>query len=461
MEVVILAAGKGTRMLSKKSKVLHTIAGIPLLEHVLNSALSLGANKIHIVVGYGSDEIYNYFEKKLPDHEILWALQKNRLGTAHAVQQACPAIDAEASTNQVLILYGDVPLIQPDTLKNLLSRAKDNNISLLTLTTTENKGLGRIIRNKSGQVTAIIEEKDADEGQKKITEVNSGIMVLPAARLESWLGRIENTNKQLEYYLTDLIKIAVADGYEVTAVNTQDKLEVKGVNDKTQLALLERHYQMRNSDKLLEQGVTLRDPARVDVRGDLTCGQDVEIDVNTVFEGVVKLADNVIIGTNVSIKDSTIGEGSKILSGTIIEGADVGSKANIGPHARIRPGTVINNNVKVGNFVEIKKSVLGEGSKANHLAYIGDAEIGDNCNIGAGTIFCNYDGANKHTTVLGNDVFIGSNSVLVAPVQLSDNAFVAAGSAINANVPKNNLAVGRGKQRNISGWKRPIKKASE
>ena len=435
MEVVILAAGKGTRMLSKKSKVLHTIAGIPLLEHVLNSALSLGANKIHIVVGYGSDEIYNYFEKKLPDHEILWALQKNRLGTAHAVQQACPAIDAEASTNQVLILYGDVPLIQPDTLKNLLSRAKDNNISLLTLTTTENKGLGRIIRNKSGQVTAIIEEKDADEGQKKITEVNSGIMVLPAARLESWLGRIENTNKQLEYYLTDLIKIAVADGYEVTAVNTQDKLEVKGVN--------------------------LREPARVDVRGDLTCGQDVEIDVNTVFEGVVKLADNVIIGTNVSIKDSTIGEGSKILSGTIIEGADVGSKANIGPHARIRPGTVINNNVKVGNFVEIKKSVLGEGSKANHLAYIGDAEIGDNCNIGAGTIFCNYDGANKHTTVLGNDVFIGSNSVLVAPVQLSDNAFVAAGSAINANVPKNNLAVGRGKQRNISGWKRPIKKASE
>ena len=220
MEVVILAAGKGTRMLSKKSKVLHTIAGIPMLEHVLNSALSLGANKIHIVVGYGSDEIYNYFEKKLSDQEILWALQKNRLGTAHAVQQACPAIDAEASANQVLILYGDVPLIQPDTLKNLLSRAKDNNISLLTLTTTENKGLGRIIRNKSGQVTAIIEEKDADEGQKKITEVNSGIMVLPAARLESWLGRIENTNKQLEYYLTDLIKIAVADGYEVTAVNT-------------------------------------------------------------------------------------------------------------------------------------------------------------------------------------------------------------------------------------------------
>ena len=461
MEVVILAAGKGTRMLSKKSKVLHTIAGIPMLEHVLNSALSLGANKIHIVVGYGSDEIYNYFENKLPDHEILWAVQKDRLGTAHAVQQACPSIDAEDSTNQVLILYGDVPLIQPDTLKNLLSRAKDANISLLTLTTAENKGLGRIIRNKSGQVTAIIEEKDADEEQKKITEVNSGIMVLPAAQLESWLGRIENTNKQLEYYLTDLIKVAVADGYEVNAVKTQDKLEVKGVNDKTQLALLERHYQMRNNDKLLEQGVTLRDPARVDVRGHLTCGQDVEIDVNTIFEGVVNLADNVIIGANVSIKDSTIGEGSKILSGTIIEGTEVGSKAKIGPHARIRPGTIINNNVKVGNFVEIKNSVLGEGSKANHLAYIGDAEIGDNCNIGAGTIFCNYDGANKHTTVLGNDVFIGSNSVLVAPVQLSDNAFVAAGSAINGNVPKNNLAVARGKQRNISGWKRPIKKASE
>jgi len=461
MEVIILAAGKGTRMFSNKPKVLHTIAGIPMLEHVLDSALALGPSKVHVVVGYGSDEIYSYFGKTQSGQKILWALQEEQLGTAHAVQQACSAIDADADDNQVLVLYGDVPLIQPDTLRKLLSGANDTNISLITLTTNNNKGLGRILRNESGEVTGIIEERDADKAQREITEVNSGIMAIPAERLKSWLDRVKNTNKQSEYYLTDVVGLAVADGYEVNTVTTADTLEVQGVNDKAQLALMERHYQMRNNNKLLEQGVTMSDPGRVDVRGTLNCGKDVTIDVNVIFEGAVNLGDNVTIAPNVIIKNSTIAEGSNILAGSIIEDSKIGRETNIGPYARVRPGTIIKNKAKVGNFVEIKKSILGEGTKANHLAYIGDAEIGDNCNIGAGTIFCNYDGANKHKTILGDNVFIGSNSVLVAPIKLSDNAFVAAGSTVNVDVPEEHLAVGRAKQRNVSGWKRPVKKTGE
>ena len=461
MEVIILAAGKGTRMFSNKPKVLHTIAGKPMLEHVLDSALALGPSKVHVVIGYGSDEIYSFFEKTQSGQEVFWALQEEQLGTAHAVQQASSAIDADAEDNQVLILYGDVPLIQPDTLRKLLSGANDKNISLITLTTNNNKGLGRILRNESGQVTGIIEERDADKAQREITEVNSGIMAIPAVRLKSWLDRVKNTNKQSEYYLTDLVGLAVADGYEVNTVTTADILEVQGVNDKAQLALMERHYQMRNNKKLLEQGVTMCDPGRVDVRGTLNCGKDVTIDVNVIFEGAVNLGDNVTIAPNVIIKNSTIAEGSNILAGSIIEDSKIGRETNIGPYARVRPGTIIKNKAKVGNFVEIKKSTLGEGTKANHLAYIGDAEIGDNCNIGAGTIFCNYDGANKHKTILGDNVFIGSNSVLVAPIKLSDNAFVAAGSTVNVDVPEEHLAVGRAKQRNVSGWKRPVKKTGE
>ena len=459
MEVVILAAGKGTRMSSKKPKVLHTIAGMPLIGHVLDSALTLDAQRIHIVVGYGSDQIYTYFKESRPDQNVIWSLQDEQLGTAHAVQQACPNIDHGATNNQVLILYGDVPLIRPETLASLLSGANDNKVSLLTLITAKNSGLGRILRNHSEKVIAIVEEKDATEAQKKITEVNSGIMAIPSSLLEPFIRRIENKNNQTEYYLTDIIELAVTDGYKINALTINDEMEVQGINDKTQLALVERHYQMGIVNRLLEDGVTLRDPGRVDVRGELVCGEDVVIDVNALFEGSVTLGDNVTIGPNVSIKDSTIGSGTEILSGTIIENSEIGSEAIIGPYARLRPGTVLKNKVKVGNFVETKKVVIGEGSKASHLAYIGDAEIGQNCNIGAGAIFCNYDGANKHKTILGDNVFIGSNSTLVAPVTLLDNAFVAAGSTVNVEVPEGSLAVSRVKQRNISGWKRPTKRS--
>mgnify|MGYP001368222754 CR=1 FL=1 len=331
-------------------------------------------------------------------------------------------------------------------------------LSLITLTTANNDGLGRVIRDESNQVSAVVEQKDASSEQQKITEVNSGIMALPAKRLPGWLARLDNANKQAEYYLTDIIALAVQDGCKINALNIGDENEVQGVNDKTQLARLERHLQMINISKLLEQGVTLRDPERVDVRGELTCGQDVEIDVNVIFEGSVKIGNNVSIGANVIIKDSTIGDGSEILANSNIDGSEIGLNAAIGPFARIRPGTVLHNQVKIGNFVETKNAIIGEGSKANHLAYIGDAEIGENCNIGAGTIFCNYDGANKNKSILGNNVFIGSNSVLIAPVNLADNAFVAAGSAINNDVPSDNLAVARSKQRTIAGWKRPTKK---
>ena len=455
--MVILAAGKGTRMFSKKPKVLHTIAGTPLIGHVLESALTLAAQKTHIVVGYGSDQIYTYFKENRPEQNVIWSVQDKQLGTGHALQQACPNIDHDATNNQVLILYGDVPLIRPETLASLLSDADDKKVSLLTLITTKNRGLGRILRNDSDEVIAIVEEKDATDAQKKITEVNSGIMAVPASLLEPFLRRIENKNKQSEYYLTDIIELAVTDGYKINALTIDDEMEVQGINDKTQLALVERHYQMEIVDRLAEEGVTLRDPRRVDVRGELICGEDVVIDVNVLFEGSVTLGNNVIIGPNVSIKDSTIGPDTKILSGTIIENSKVGSETIIGPYARLRPGTVLKNKVKVGNFVETKKVVIGEGSKASHLAYIGDAEIGENCNIGAGTIFCNYDGANKHKTILGDNVFIGSNSTLVAPVTLLDNAFVAAGSTVTVEVPEGSLAVSRGKQRNISGWKRPTK----
>jgi bifunctional UDP-N-acetylglucosamine pyrophosphorylase / glucosamine-1-phosphate N-acetyltransferase len=355
-------------------------------------------------------------------------------------------------------LYGDVPLITPETLTKLLDRADKSSLSLLTLLTTNNRGLGRIIRNELNSVIAIVEERDATEQQKQITEVNSGIMAVPALKLKEWLQSINKANNQSEYYLTDIVALAAKEGCRINPLAIEDEFEVQGVNDKTQLALLERHLQMTNNKKLLEQGVTLRDPARVDVRGELSCGKDVVIDVNVIFEGRVFIGDNVSIGANVIVKDSSIGDGSKILAGTNIDGAEIKKTTSIGPSARIRPGTVLNNNVKIGNFVETKNVLIGEGSKANHLAYIGDAEIGEGCNIGAGTIFCNYDGANKHKTILGNNVFIGSNTVLVAPLNIADNAFVAAGSAINCDVPNDSLALARGKQRNIAGWKRPTKK---
>ena len=457
MEAVILAAGRGTRMHSRLPKVLHTVGDKPMLIHVINSAESAGAKKIHVVVGNDGEQVKEQVRRFFIRNEVSWILQREQLGTAHAVQQAVPHFESKAEGDHILVLYGDVPLIKPDTLVQLLSNTKTGSIGILTLLTENNRGLGRILRDESNKIVGIVEEKDASDLQKEIKEVNSGIMALPADRLAGWLGRIENNNQQSEYYLTDIIELAVSEKVAINSVVIPNEIEAQGVNDKSQLALVERHFQMTKCAELLEKGVILRDPSRVDIRGELTCGQDVEIDFNTLFEGNVTLGSNVKIGPNVIIKDSSIGNDTQILPGTIIESSIIGEETILGPNARIRPGTILGNKVKVGNFVETKKAILGEGTKANHLAYIGDAEIGKNCNIGAGTIFCNYDGANKHKTLLGDNVFIGSNSVLVAPVKLEDDSFVAAGSAVNTNIPKGNLAVGRTKQRNISGWKRPSK----
>ena len=457
MEAVILAAGRGTRMHSQLPKVLHTVGNKPMLIHVINSAESAGAKKIHVVVGNDGERIKEQVRRFPIQNEVSWILQSEQLGTAHAVQQAVSHFESKAEGDHILVLYGDVPLIKPDTLVQLLLNTKTGSIGILTLLTENNRGLGRILRDESNKIMGIVEEKDASDLQKEIKEVNSGIMALPADRLAGWLGRIENNNQQSEYYLTDIIELAVSEKVAINSVVIPNEIEAQGVNDKSQLALVERHFQMTKCAELLEKGVILRDPSRVDIRGELTCGQDVEIDFNTLFEGNVTLGSNVKIGPNVIIKDSSIGNDTQILPGTIIESSIIGEETILGPNARIRPGTILGNKVKVGNFVETKKAILGEGTKANHLAYIGDAEIGKNCNIGAGTIFCNYDGANKHKTLLGDNVFIGSNSVLVAPVKLEDDSFVAAGSAVNTNIPKGNLAVGRTKQRNISGWKRPSK----
>ena len=457
MEAVILAAGRGTRMHSQLPKVLHTVGNKPMLIHVINSAESAGAKKIHIVVGNDGERMKEQVRRFPIQNEVSWILQREQLGTAHAVQQAVPHFESKAEGDHILVLYGDVPLIKPDTLVQLLSNTKTGAIGILTLLTENNRGLGRILRDESNKIIGIVEEKDASDLQKEIKEVNSGIMALPADRLGSWLGKIENNNQQSEYYLTDIIELAASEKVAISSVVISNEIEAQGVNDKSQLALLERHFQMTKCKELLDKGVIIKDPSRVDIRGELSCGQDVEIDFNTLFEGDVTLGNNVKIGPNAIIKDSSIGDDTQILPGTIIEGSTIGEETILGPNARIRPGTILGNKVKVGNFVETKKAILGEGTKANHLAYIGDAEIGKNCNIGAGTIFCNYDGANKHKTLLGDNVFIGSNSVLVAPVKLEDDSFVAAGSAVNTNIPKGNLAVGRTKQRNISGWKRPSK----
>ena len=457
MEAVILAAGRGTRMHSQLPKVLHTVGNKPMLIHVINSAESAGAKKIHVVVGNDGERIKEQVRRFPIQNEVSWILQSEQLGTAHAVQQAVSHFESKAEGDHILVLYGDVPLIKPDTLVQLLLNTKTGSIGILTLLTENNRGLGRILRDKSNKIMGIVEEKDASDLQKEIKEVNSGIMALPADRLGSWLGKIENNNQQSEYYLTDIIELAASEKVAISSVVISNEIEAQGVNDKSQLALLERHFQMTKCKELLDKGVIIKDPSRVDIRGELSCGQDVEIDFNTLFEGDVTLGNNVKIGPNAIIKDSSIGDDTQILPGTIIEGSTIGEETILGPNARIRPGTILGNKVKIGNFVETKKAILGEGTKANHLAYIGDAEIGKNCNIGAGTIFCNYDGANKHKTLLGDNVFIGSNSVLVAPVKLEDDSFVAAGSAVNTNIPKGNLAVGRTKQRNISGWKRPSK----
>uniref|UniRef100_A0A7C2B1U0 Bifunctional protein GlmU n=1 Tax=Pseudomonas graminis TaxID=158627 RepID=A0A7C2B1U0_9PSED len=449
LDIVILAAGQGTRMRSALPKVLHPVAGKSMLGHVIHSARQLSPKGIHVVIGHGAERV----REQLASDDLSFVLQDKQLGTGHAVAQALPVLTAET----VLILYGDVPLIKVETLHRLLALANDQQLGLLTVTLDDPTGYGRIVRDTHHRVSAIVEHKDATEAQKAIKEGNTGILAVPGKRLADWLGRLSNNNVQGEYYLTDVIAMAVNDGLVVATAQPDDAMEVQGANDRKQLAELERHYQQREARRLMALGVTLRDPARFDVRGDVTTGRDVMIDVNVILEGRVVIEDDVSIGPNCVIKDSTLRKGAIIKANSHLEGAIVGEGADAGPFARLRPGSVLDARAHVGNFVELKNAHLGEGAKAGHLTYLGDAVIGARTNVGAGTITCNYDGANKHKTIMGEDVFIGSNNSLVAPVHIASGATTAAGSTINQDVPAEQLAVARARQRNIEGWKRPVK----
>ncbi|HAQ24837.1 MAG TPA: bifunctional N-acetylglucosamine-1-phosphate uridyltransferase/glucosamine-1-phosphate acetyltransferase [Pseudomonas sp.] len=449
LDIVILAAGQGTRMRSALPKVLHPVAGHAMLAHVIETARSLKPNAIHVVIGHGAERV----REQLAATDLNFVVQAEQLGTGHAVAQALPALSAE----RVLILYGDVPLIEAQTLERLLHKVGQQQLALLTVELTDPTGYGRIVRDGQGVVQAIVEHKDASAEQKLIREGNTGILAVPGERLGDWLGRLSNSNAQGEYYLTDVIAMAVADGLVVATEHPADAMEVQGANDRIQLAELERHYQQRAARRLMAQGVTLRDPARFDLRGTASVGRDVLIDVNVILEGTVVIEDEVQIGPNCVIKDSTLRRGAIVKANSHLEGAELGEGADCGPFARLRPGAVLAARAHVGNFVEVKNAQLGEGAKAGHLAYLGDAEIGARSNIGAGTITCNYDGANKSRTVLGEDVFIGSNSSLVAPVNLGDGATTGAGSVITADVPADTLALGRARQALVPGWRRPQK----
>ena len=449
LEIVILAAGQGTRMRSALPKVLHPIAGDSMLGHVIHSARQLDPQRIHVVIGHGADVV----RERLAADDLNFVLQDKQLGTGHATAQAVPFITADT----VLILYGDVPLIEVETLQRLLKHVVPGQMGLLTVELDDPTGYGRIVRDASGKVAAIVEHKDASEAQRAITEGNTGILAVPASHLADWMSRLSNNNAQGEYYLTDVIEMAVDDGLVVATEQPHDPMEVQGANDRKQLSELERHYQLRAGRRLMAQGVTLRDPARFDVRGEVTVGRDVLIDINVILEGKVVIEDDVVIGPNCVIKDSTLRKGVVVKANSHIEGAVLGEGSDAGPFARLRPGTVLEARAHVGNFVELKNARMGEGAKAGHLTYLGDAEIGARTNIGAGTITCNYDGANKWKTVLGEDVFIGSNNSLVAPVDISAGATTAAGSTITQNVDNAQLAVGRARQKNIDGWKRPEK----
>jgi bifunctional UDP-N-acetylglucosamine pyrophosphorylase/glucosamine-1-phosphate N-acetyltransferase len=437
-------------MKSALPKVLHPVAGKPMLHHVIDTARQLGAEKIHTVIGHGADKV----QASLDDGAVNWVMQTEQLGTGHAVAQALPDLPDDA---RVLVLYGDVPLTSRATLESMVADLDESNLALLTVDMEHPHGYGRIVRNQAGQVQAIVEQKDATAEQQEIKEVNTGILAVSARHLKSWLPTLSNSNAQGEYYLTDIIAMAVDHGLGVTVSQPLNPFEVQGVNNRLQLAELERWYQRQQAERLMTEGASLADPARVDVRGELTIGNDLWIDVNVVFEGNVSLGSNVTIGPGCVIKDASIADGVTIKAHSVIEGATVGTNAEIGPFARLRPGTELGADTKVGNFVETKKAVVGEGSKINHLSYVGDTLMGRHVNVGAGTITCNYDGANKHQTVMGDGVFVGSNSALVAPVTLGVDATIGAGSTITRDVADNELAIARGKQRNIEGWERPKK----
>ena len=456
-EVVVLAAGKGTRMYSDIPKVLHPLAGKPMLTHVLDAALALNPQKLHLVTGFQSGLIKAHYGHTHAGN-LNWVEQTEQLGTGHAVMQAAPAIN---SASMVLVLYGDVPLIKPDTLSALLAKATESGIAVLTLVTSEPFGLGRIVRNEQQQITAIVEEKDASSEQRRITEINTGIMAFRADLLKSWLQQLNTNNAQCEYYLTDTVAIAHAAGITINSVQTLDSDEVQGVNDRLQLSQLERSYQTSRARALAKAGVTVADTSRLDVRGDLKIGRDCNLDINIVFEGNNNLGNRISVGPNVVLINCEIGDDCQILANSHLENVVMENNCTVGPFARLRPGTLLKPGAKIGNFVETKKAVVGPGSKINHLSYVGDAELGAAVNIGAGTITCNYDGVNKFKTTIKDGVFVGSNTALVAPVTVGVNATIGAGSVITHEVPDQDLAVARGKQRNISGWKRPVKIKAE
>lgn len=449
VSVVVLAAGKGSRMKSAIPKVLHPLAGRPLVQHVVDTARQFAAD-ITLVIGHGADQV----EAEFSGQAVKLAIQEQQLGTGHAVAQALPNLSREGV---VLVLYGDVPLTEVDTLKRLTALVDERTMALLTVTLDNPKGYGRILRNDQGQVQAIVEEKDASEAEQAITEINSGIMAVPAWMLHDWLPQLSNNNAQGEYYLTDLVAMAVREGVAVQATQPATLEETLGVNNRVQLADLERYYQRHQAERLMLEGVSLRDPSRVDIRGEVTAGPDCDIDINVIFEGRVTLGKGVSVGPNVVLRDATIGDGARIEANSLVEGAKLGAGATVGPFARIRPGTELAEGARIGNFVETKKAYIGEGAKVNHLSYIGDSRIGARTNIGAGTITCNYDGVNKYLTEIGNDAFVGSNSTLVAPVTIEDGAFIGAGSVITKTAPAGKLTVGRARQVTIENWKRPTK----
>lgn len=451
LEVIVLAAGRGTRMRSSLPKVLHTLAGKPMIHHVLDTARGVAAEKIHVVVGHGAEAVCQV----IAAGDVTTYVQLEQLGTGHATLTAAPYCHTDST---VLVLFGDVPLLSEQTLSRVIESARSGPV-LLAASVDNPRGYGRVVRDDMGAFARVVEQKDASVQERLISEVNTGVLAAKSKDLNRWLERVTNDNAQGEYYLPDVLGFAADEGFTVEVVVTEDELETQGVNDRIQLEALERSLQVRQAEELMAAGVALSDKKRFDLRGCLDCAEDVAIDVNVVIEGDVIIGRGAIIEANCVLKNCTIGENAVVRSFSHIEGASVGAECQVGPYARLRPGAELSAQAKVGNFVEVKNSRFGEGAKANHLAYIGDAEVGSGSNIGAGTITCNYDGVNKHRTELGENVFIGSNSTLVAPLSVEDNGFVAAGSTVTAKVAESELAVGRAKQRNIKGWKRPTNRS--